>query len=428
MSRKRKLLFSLVLVVVFVTIAQATKLEVWYVGWTNEMKTVAQRIIDSQFTAKTGIEVQVEPLSWGDYYNKYLLSLASRDTPDLFVLGTETVDFGLRGGLVDLAKFKPEEFAQMEQQVFGSLMGPFSFRGTRFGMPVSIGAMVAAYRQDILNEMGLDIPNEWEDIKKWQPKALAQNRTFGFHYGSVQYESHWGAYTLITQHGGQFFNPDGFSSALDKPESIKGFQEYISLFKDYNFPEVGIGIPPFVSGDWLMVTDGIWLYPNLLQHAPQLKGKWKLDLMPGTKQDDGSIHHGSFAGSSVMGISTYSKHKEEAWQFLKWFASTETQTSISNGIIEQIPGSMWLPANKEALAKVNIEDDAKRTFYGQLSHSEPAPYAINVAVLYRYVKFAVDKSILQNADPKEAILEAAKEMNDEMARRKKEYSRLLANL
>ncbi|HHY19474.1 MAG TPA: hypothetical protein GX522_06210 [Firmicutes bacterium] len=89
---------------------------------------------------------------------------------------------------------------------------------------------------------------------------------------------------------------------------------------------------------------------------------------------------------------------------------------------------MWLPANKEALAKVNIEDDAKRTFYGQLSHSEPAPYAINVAVLYRYVKFAVDKSILQNADPKEAILEAAKEMNDEMARRKKEYSRLLANL
>ncbi len=419
---------SLVFVLVLANFIQATTLEIWYVGWTNEMKTVAQSIIDSQFTAKTGIDVKVEPLSWSDYYNKYLLSLASRDTPDLFVLGTETVDFGLRGGLVDLAKFKPDEFAEMEKEVFGSLMGPFSFRGTRFGMPVSIGAMIAAYRQDILNDMGLSIPNEWEDIKKWQPKAMAQNRTFGFHYGSVQYDSIWGAYTLITQNGGQLFNPDGFSSALDKPESIKGFQEYISLFKDHKFPQVGVGLPPFVSGEWLMITDGIWLYPNLLQHAPQLKGKWVLDLMPGTKQSDGSIHHGSFAGSSVMGISTYSKHKEEAWQFLKWFTSTETQANISNSIIEQIPGSMWLPANKEALANIEIDDDARNAIYGQLSHSEPAPYAINVAVLYRYVKFAVDKSVLQDMDPKEAILEAAKEMNAEMARRKKEYSRLLANL
>ena len=423
-----KILTSLLLVFMLTSLIYATELTVWYVGWTNEFKSVAQGIIDTQFGAKTGIKVKVEPLSWGDYYNKYLLSLASRDTPDIFVLGTETVDFGLRGGLVDLAKFKPAEFAQMEKQVFGSLMGPFSFRNTRFGMPVSIGAMISAYRKDILNEMGMDIPNEWDDIKKWQPKALAQKRTFGFHYGSVQYDSIWGAYTLITQNGGQLFNPDGFSSALNKPESIKGFQEYISLFKDYKFPQAGVGIAPFVSGEWLMLTDGIWLYPNLLQHAPQLKGKWVLDLIPGTKQKDGSIHHGSFVGSSVMGISIYSKHKEEAWQFIKWFTTAKAQTDISNGIREQVPGSMWLPANKEALSKINIDEDARKTFYGQLSHSEPAPYAINVAVLYRFVKFAVDRCILENADPKAAILKAADDMNNEMARRKKEYARLLASL
>ncbi len=425
---RKKLIVSMLLVLTLAYLIQANTLQVWYVGWTNEISTVAQSIIASQFSAKTGINVQIEPVNWGDYYNKYLLSLASRDTPDLFVLGTETVDFGLRGGLVDLAKFKPEEFAKMEKEIFGSLMGPFSFRDTRFGMPVSIDAMVAAYRQDILNDMGLDIPKEWNDIKKWQPKALSQNRTFGFYYGSAQYASEWGAYTLVTQNGGQFFNRDGFSSALDKPESIKGFIEYISLFKDYKFPLAGVGIAPFVSGDWLMITDGIWLYPNLLQHAPQLKGKWKLDLLPGTKKDDGSIHHGSYASGIVMGISTYSKQKEEAWQFLKWFSTTDTQANIANAIFEQIPGTMWLPANKESFGKLKIEDYARQTFYDQLTHSEPAPYAINVAVLYRYIQFAVDKCILKDVDAKEAILEAAKDMNNEMARRKKEYSRFLADL
>lgn len=418
-------LFVLLLVASF---AQAKTISVWYVGWTNEYKSVAQRIIDTGFTAKTGIKVVVEPLSWGDYYNKYLLSLASRDTPDIFVLGTEAVDFGLRGGLVDLAAFKPKEFAQLEKEVFGSLMGPFSFRDARYAMPISIGAITTAYRRDILNDMGVDIPKTWDDIKVLQPKALAQKRTFGFHYGSVEYDSIWGAYTLITQNGGQFFNKDGFTSALDKPESIKGFQEYISLFKDHKFPHAGVGIQPFVNGEWLMITDGLWLYPNLLQHAPQLKGKWVLDLMPGTKKSDGSIHHGSFTSASVMGISTYSNQKEEAWEFLKWFAASQNQTDISNAILEQVQGSMWIPANKQAIANIKIDEDAKKAIIGQLNSSEPVPYAINVAVLYRFVKFAVDKSVLQNVDPKTAILEAAKDMNNEMARRKKEYSRFIADL
>jgi len=403
-------------------------LNVWYVGWTNEFKAAAQNIIDPQFTATTGIDVNIEVMSWSDYYNRYLLALASRDTPDIFVLGTETVDFGIRGGLVDLAKFKPDEFPKLEAQVFGALMGPFSFRGTRFGVPVSIGAMTAAFRKDILTELGMDIPQTWEDIKAWQPKAMAQGHVFGLYYGSVQYDSMWGAYTLITQNGGQFFNPDGFSSALDKPDSIKGFEEYISLFKDHNFPLAGTGIPQFTSGEWLMLTDGLWLYPNLLKHAPELRGKWVLDLMPGTKQADGSIHHGSFASSSVMGISTYSTQQEDAWEFIKWFTSTPVQTQISDAIVAQVPGSIWLPANKNALAQVNIDEDAKDAIFGQLTHSEPAPYAINVNVLYRYVTFAIDKSVLQDVSPKEAILEAAKDMNEEMARRQREYSRLLDQL
>lgn len=425
---KKRLLLSLTIVMLIACFAQAKTLEIWYVGWTNEFKAVAQNIIDADFVAKTGVDVNIQVLSWSDYYNRYLLALASRDTPDIFVLGTETVDFGIRGGLMDLAKFKPEEFKEKEAQIFGSLMGPFSFKGTRFGVPVSIGAITAAYRADILTDLGMSVPKTWDDIKQWQPKALAQGHVFGLYYGSVQYDSMWGAYTLITQNGGQFFNPDGFSSALDKPESIKGFQEYISLFKDHNFPLAGAGLTPFTTGEWLMLTDGLWLYPNLLQHAPELRGKWVMDLVPGTIQEDGSIHHGSYVSSSVMGISPYAKNPEEAWEFIKWFSSEEIQTKVSNAILQQVPGSMWLPANKNALQKVEIGEDAKASIFGQLTHSEPVPYAINVNVLYRYVTFAIDKSVLQNVDPKEAVLEAAKEMNEEMARRQREYSRLLATL
>ncbi|MFY9450592.1 MAG: hypothetical protein WAQ09_02490 [Bacillota bacterium] len=47
-------------------------------------------------------------------------------------------------------------------------------------------------------------------------------------------------------------------------------------------------------------------------------------------------------------------------------------------------------------------------------------------VQYRYIVFAIQKAVVQNADPREAILEAARDMNADMARRKVEYQRFLA--
>ncbi len=416
------------LLILFPLVCYATTIECWLVGPTNEMLAILSDLTVGTFTKQTGIEVKYQILTWGDYYNRSLLALASRESPDIFTLGSEIMDFGVRGGVVDLTRFQPQEVKELEKQLFSSLMGPVSFQGTRFGIPYEMGGIVTAYRVDLLKDMGMDIPVKWDDIRKWQPKALAQKKTFGFHYGSIEYASEWGAYTLITQNGGQFFSKDGFSSTLDMPESIKGFEEYIELFTKYKFPHVGIGIVPFVSGEWLMITDGTWLYPNLTKGAPQLAGKWKIDLIPGTVNKDGVVNHGTFAGGTYLSIASQSKHKNEAWEFIKWLTSVNVQKDFCNAVFSQISGSMWLPANKAAFNQINLDESFRQSFYKQVEQSSPVPPAINVNVLYRYVKFAIDKSILKGINPKVAIVEAAKEMNQDMNKRRKEYNRYLQEL
>lgn len=418
----------IILLIFFPIVCSATKIECWLVGPTNEMLKILSDLTYAGFTKQTGIEVRYQILTWNDYYNKCLLALASRETPDIFSLGSEIMDFGLRGGIVDLARFQPKEAKELEKQLFSSLMGPVSFQGTHFGIPYDMGGIVTAYRVDLLKDMGMDIPIEWDDIRKWQPKALAQKKTFGLYYGSFQYASEWGAYTLVTQNGGQFFSKDGFSSALDMPESITGFQEYIELFTKHKLPHAGVGLAPFVSGDWLMITDGTWLYPNLIKSAPQLAGKWSIDLIPGTKGKNGVINHGTFAGGTYLSISSQSKHKNEAWELIKWITSANVQKDFCNAVFSQIEGSMWLPANKTAFNEIKIDNSFRQSFSKQVEQCSPVPSAINVNVLYRYVKFAVDKSILKGIDPKIAIIEAAKEMNQDMSKRRKEYSRFLQEL
>ncbi len=420
----RKAVFGLCLLLVLsmLTFGQAkTTISVWLLGWTNEMVQIAQNLADSEFTPKTGITVSLEPLAYADSGNKVMFAMASRDTPDILSLGGIVADLALRGGLIDLAAFRPEEYAELEQQLFTSVMGPFTIEARRFALPSDVSCLVGAYRVDILSEMGMEIPKTWKEIIAAQPKALAQGRTFAF----MNFDELWAAYSMITQYGGQFFAPDGFASALDTPESIEGFINYVELFTKHGFPKEVPSITPFITGENISHVEGLWLYSKLTTAAPHLEGKWKIGLVPGVERD-GKLYNGSSPGSVLLAISAFSKHKAEAWEFLKWFLGTDVLIQIANGIIEKGSGHTWLPSSKHAMERVNLPEEVKRVYIEQIEASVPVPYGINSMVQYRYIVFAIQKAVVQNADPREAILEAARDMNADMARRKVEYQRFLA--
>lgn len=400
--------------------ATGTKIEIWLLGWTNEMGRIAQELVDERFTPETGIIIDVKPLAYADAGNKVLLALASRDTPDIISCGTDVADLALRGGLIDLAAFKPDEYAELEQKLFSSVMGPFTFEARRFALPSDVSCLVAAYRTDILADLGMEIPQTWEEVTSAQPKALARGKTFAF----MRFDEMWAFYCMITQYGGNFFSSDGFSSALDRPESVEAFKAYVELFTKHGFPKEVVGVTPFIEGEQILYVDGLWLYPTIETVAPQLKGKWQVSLLPGVERD-GKLYNGSSPGSVLLGISTYSKHKEEAWEFLKWFLGTDVLTEVANQVLAKGSGYMWLPANKVAMQNVNLPEDVKKVYFDQIEACIPIPYGVNAGVQFRYVVFAIQNAVLQGVDPEKAILDAAKAMNDDMARRKVEYKRFL---
>src|SRR5690606_29946917 len=118
-----------------------------------------------------------------------------------------------------------------------SVMGPFTFEARRFALPSDVSCLVAAYRTDILADLGMEIPQTWEEVTSAQPKALARGKTFAF----MRFDEMWTFYCMITQYGGNFFSSDGFSSALDRPESVEAFKAYVELFTKHGFPKEVVG-------------------------------------------------------------------------------------------------------------------------------------------------------------------------------------------
>ncbi|HOA92028.1 MAG TPA: hypothetical protein PL057_02655 [Bacillota bacterium] len=82
----KRLALPLILLLVLSVLAYGTQIEVWLVGLTGEMAGILSDLAYETFTSQTGIEVNIYILTWADYYNRSLLALASRDTPDIFAV------------------------------------------------------------------------------------------------------------------------------------------------------------------------------------------------------------------------------------------------------------------------------------------------------------------------------------------------------
>ncbi len=423
---KNKMWLGVLLILLFSFSSAAVKLEVWCIGWGNEMAQVAESIAAREFTPKTGIEVDIVPLSWGDG-DKVFLSIISNDAPE--IITGSVVELGIRGSLLDLKKTFGKEFDELEAQLFPAITKQLHFSGTRFGVPQNVSVMNACYRTDILAEMGFEIPNLWTDVYKLLPKLQAKGKDAGFCYGSPSSNSIWGAYTLITQHGGNFFKPDGFTSAMDSPESIRGFKEYIELYTKHNMPKASAGMTQFRTGEWVMFIEGYWTYSSLLIGAPEIKGKWEPGLIPGIKRDNGVINHGTFTGATSFGIPKTTKNYKQAWEFIKWFCSAPIQQKYVEELMAKVPGSLQVPTSKEALYKIKgLPENIAKTIHAQIDESVAIPYAPTSGVLYRFVEFAVQGCIQQDKNPEAEARNAAAEMNKEMSRRKIEYKRYLDQL
>lgn len=79
-------------------------------------------------------------------------------------------------------------------------------------------------------------------------------------------------------------------------------------------------------------------YNQLTMFAPEIKGLWGMLPVPGVLQEDGTVNRAAAGTVTGAVILANSKMPEEAWRFLRWWVSAETQTQFGQGL-ESIVGA-----------------------------------------------------------------------------------------
>ena len=131
----------------------------------------------------------------------------------------------------------------------------------------------------------------------------------------------------------------------------------------------------------------------------------------------------------ALTISKDSKDPASAWEYIKWITSNQTQAEISKRFLEQIKGTVFIPANLDAISQMSLKEENTKTLKLQAEGSRSSTYGLVAPRLRRrYLQFAAQEAVLMGKDPEEAMRKAALEHNEEINKKNKEYKRFIEKL
>ena len=333
----------------------STAITLW-IGTGRDQANVIKSMIDASFTPVSGINVNVQLVDM----NTLLRATLAGQGPDVAIQVPNTngvagavlttgndsaVNYGIRNAVVDLTRFP--DYDQVAERFSDSAMVQLCFHGAAYGLPETQTFPMMFYRKDILTELGLEVPQTWDDVKVAMT-VLAKNQ---MEFGMLPSEQIFAM--LLYQNGGAYYNEDGSASALDTDEAINSFKQYCEYYTDYKLDKETSVDQRFRTGECPIIIADYTLYNNLQVSAPDIDGLWSIAPVPGTRKEDGTIDRsvGSTGLTSLMMSAT--QEPEACWEFMKWWTSDEVQTSFGYEM-ESLQGKAGrVPtANLEAFQKL----------------------------------------------------------------------------
>lgn len=397
-------------------------LQVW-VNRSSQYVQIMQKMIDETFTPKTGIEVDISIMP--DQY-KLVLSNSSGNAPDVATGINYTIPYelGIRDALVDLTQF--DDFIEAAKPYETGFFMTGCINEGIYSMPETMNFWVLYYRTDVMEKLGLEVPNTMEDVIDMLPEL--QMRGLNFYYptaGMLQMRNFHGTTPLIMQNGGSLY--EEFASAgtaLGSEASVDGFTNLTDLFTIYNLSvNVDNFYQHFRNGDMPIGIADYAAYNLLTNAAPELAGSWEVALVPGSVLEDGSIDRSvcGCAESTVI-FKSNSEREAQAWEFMKWWSSTEIQAEFGQTLqITYGDEYMWATANMEAFAQLPWDSTAREVILETAENVVDIARVPGTYLLEREMSNAFNDIVVNGDNEQTRIDKAVKSINREFARKLEEF-------
>ncbi len=400
------------------------------------------------------------------------------------------VNYGLRGAALDLKEAFGEDFEKHINENFKpSSVRQFSFDGGTYALPEKQLYMMMFVRTDIMEELyGADwedaVPQTWDEVLSMMTDLQTDALQFYLPVNDAGASALNPAFvSMLYQRGGRLYSTDAKESGLLSNEKIDEngetlseiamdtFEYWTDFYTKYSFPKSASFLNRFRSGEMPIGISYYEMYNTLAVFAPEIRGDWAFYPVPGTvgtiTDDEGVVHevinHTSVASGSGAIITAKNAERDAdkkyaAWEFLKWWTSTDIQSDFGREM-EGILGISarhatanhnafrklaWPQADMEILLKqwgvvTDRENQLTLTIDGEeylyeivdgvkhLYGVREIPQIAGSYITGREIENAYRTVINNNVNAKETLYKFAQNINNEIDRKREEFGLPLKN-
>ena len=361
--------------------------------------------------AKTGVSARVSLVA----ADALLPNVLAGSSIDVYVTAqaADPINYAIRGAVEDLTQF--DDFEAVSQRFHPAAFTPFSYQGAVYALPESFDFPLMFYRRDIFAQLGLAVPETWDDFYETVAVLQKNNLTAGVLWSDM-------FNILLHQSGGSYYNEDKTASALDDGFALEAFENISRLYTDYGLP-VEFSFPNrFRNGDMPLGILSYTMYNQLYLFAPEIDGLWAFTEVPGTINAQGEMDNGVIATGTGAILLRSAADKDAAWEFLKWWTSTETQTAY--GIeMEKVMG----PAGRQSSANLDViraypwTAQESEVIERQWDTLRAIPQIPGSYYTQRTLDFAFNSVYSLGEDPARVLEENVRQLNDEIDRKMAEF-------
>ena len=352
------------------------------------------------------VKYQEMPTDTGQYFDK-LRTQFQAGGGNIDVMGSDVIwpaQFAANGWVADVT----DKFPKSEQQKFlDAPLQSLMYEGKIYGVPWFTDAGLLYYRQDLLEKAGYsEPPKTWAELQEMAEKVKQdEGIENGFVFQGDQYEGGvCNGLEYIWTHGGDVLDPsDPTKVVIDSPEAAEGLTTEHSMVQSGVAPQSVSTFtetetdPAFLNGEAVFARNWPYMYAlagseDYPKVKPEQIGVAPLPLAQGQSQLSSAL------GGWNMLINAASDKQEEAWEFVKFMTSEESQK------IRTLEASL-LPTRTSLYTDAEIKETVPVVALGEeaLKNANPRPVSPYYSDMSLEMQEQFNASLKGEVSPEEAV-------------------------
>jgi multiple sugar transport system substrate-binding protein len=352
------------------------------------------------------VKYQEMPTDTGQYFDK-LRTQFQAGGGNIDVMGSDVIwpaQFAANGWIADVT----DKFPESEQQKF--LEAPVQslmYEDKIYGVPWFTDAGLLYYRRDLLEKAGFsEPPKTWTELREMADKVKQdEGIENGFVFQGDQYEGGvCNGLEYIWTHGGDVLDPnDPNKVVIDSPEAAEGLATEHSMVQSGVAPQSVSTFtetetdPAFLNGEAVFARNWPYMYALAgTEDYPDVKPE-QIGVAPLPLAEEQSQLSSALGGWNML-INAASDLQEEAWEFVKFMTSEESQK------IRTLEASL-LPTRTSLYTDSEIKKTVPVVALGEeaLKNANPRPVSPYYSDMSLEMQEQFNASLKGEVSPEEAV-------------------------